>query len=191
MPGYGFIHDKLEIKFLILYIAARVIEPVPFDTMLELTLCDDAIDYFDFSDCLADLVKTEHLTLSDEGLYAITDKGRRNSEICESNLPYSVRQRCDRNLADCNRRLRRKSQVKASSVRRPNGTWTVSLSLSDDMGSVMELDLMMVQEEMARGVEKRFRQSPERLYSQIVNLLLSDAPGNAGGGQPDPEGGGK
>lgn len=191
MPGYGFIHDKLEIKFLILYIAARVIEPVPFDTMLELTLCDDAIDYFDFSDCLADLVKTEHLTLSDEGLYAITDKGRRNSEICESNLPYSVRQRCDRNLADCNRRLRRKSQVKASSVRRPNGTWTVSLSLSDDMGSVMELDLMMVQEEMARSVEKRFRQSPERLYSQIVNLLLSDAPDNADGGQPDPEGGGK
>ena len=59
------------------------------------------------------------------------------------------------------------------------------------MGSVMELDLMMVQEEMARGVEKRFRQSPERLYSQIVNLLLSDAPENAGGGQPDPEGGGK
>lgn len=191
MPGYGFIHDKLEIKFLILYIAARVIEPVPFDTMLELTLCDDAIDYFDFSDCLADLVKTEHLTLSDEGLYAITDKGRRNSEICESNLPYSVRQRCDRNLADCNRRLRRKSQVKASSVRRPNGTWTVSLSLSDDMGSVMELDLMMVQEEMARSVEKRFRQSPERLYSQIVNLLLSDAPENADGCQPDPEGRGK
>ena len=189
MPGYGFIHDKLEIKFLILYIAARVIEPVPFDTMLELTLCDDAIDYFDFSDCLADLVKTEHLTLSDEGLYAITDKGRRNSEICESNLPYSVRQRCDRNLADCNRRLRRKSQVKASSVRRPNGTWTVSLSLSDDMGSVMELDLMMVQEEMARGVEKRFRQSPERLYSQIVNLLLSDAPEDAGGGKPSPESG--
>ena len=189
MPGYGFIHDKLEIKFLILYIAARVIEPVPFDTMLELTLCDDAIDYFDFSDCLADLVKTEHLTLSDEGLYAITDKGRRNSEICESNLPYSVRQRCDRNLADCNRRLRRKSQVKASSVRRPNGTWTVSLSLSDDMGSVMELDLMMVQEEMARSVEKRFRQSPERLYSQIVNLLLSDAPENADGGKPSPESG--
>ena len=191
MPGYGFIHDKLEIKFLILYIAARVIEPVPFDTMLELTLCDDAIDYFDFSDCLADLVKTEHLTLSDEGLYAITDKGRRNSEICESNLPYSVRQRCDRNLADCNRRLRRKSQVKASSVRRPNGTWTVSLSLSDDMGSVMELDLMMVQEEMARSVEKRFRQSPERLYSQIVNLLLSDAPEDADGCQPDPGSGGK
>ena len=47
MPG--FIQDQLEIKFLILYIAARVIEPIPFDTMLDLTMCDDAIDYFDFS----------------------------------------------------------------------------------------------------------------------------------------------
>lgn len=174
MAGHGFIHDKLEIKFLILYIAARVIEPVPFDTMLDLTLCDDAIDYFDFSDCLADLVKTEHLTLSDEGLYSITDKGRRNSEICESNLPYSVRLRCDKNLASCNRRLRRMSQVKAAAAQRPNGTWSVELSLSDDMGSVMELELMMVREDMARAVEKRFRQSPERLYGQIVDLLLSD-----------------
>lgn len=77
MTGRGFIHDKLEIKFLILYIAARLIEPVPFDTLLDLTLCDDAIDYFDFSECLADLVKTEHLSLDrHSGLYAITDKGR-------------------------------------------------------------------------------------------------------------------
>ena len=98
MTGRGFIHDKLEIKFLILYIAARVIEPVPFDTLLDLTLCDDAIDYFDFSECLADLVKTGHLTLDElSGLYAITDKGRRNSEICETSLPYSVRLRCDKN----------------------------------------------------------------------------------------------
>ena len=61
--GRGFIHDKLEIKFLILYIAARVIEPIPFDTVLDLTMCDDGVDYFDFSECLNDLVKTEHLTL--------------------------------------------------------------------------------------------------------------------------------
>ena len=74
MEGRGFIHDKLEIKFLILYIAARVIEPIPFDTMLDLTMCDDGVGYFDFSECLRDLVDTGHLTLSDTGLYAITDK---------------------------------------------------------------------------------------------------------------------
>lgn len=57
--GVGFIRDKLEIKFLILYIAARVSEPLPLEGMQELTMCDDGIDYFAFSECLADLVKTE------------------------------------------------------------------------------------------------------------------------------------
>ena len=102
----GFVQDKLEIKFLILYIAARVIEPVPFDTVWDLTLCDDAIDYFDFSECLRDLVDTGHLTLSEDGLYAITEKGLRNSKICESSLAYSVRLRCDKNLEAWNRKLR-------------------------------------------------------------------------------------
>ena len=173
--GRGFIHDKLEIKFLILYIAARVIEPIPFDTVLDLTMCDDGVDYFDFSECLNDLVKTEHLTLSEDGLYSITDKGLRNSQICESSLPYSVRLRCDKNLVACNRRLRRKSQVRASYEKRPNGTYTVKLNLDDDMGSVMDLKLMAVREDMAKLLANRFRQSPEKLYGQIMNLLLEDS----------------
>lgn len=170
----GFIHDKLEIKFLILYIAARVIEPIPFDTMLDLAMCDEGVDYFDFSDCLRDLVKTEHLTVSDAGMYSITEKGTRNSQICESSLPYSVRLRCDRNIGECNRKLRRKSQVRASCEKRPNGTYTVHLSLSDDMGSLMDLKLMVVREDMANILAERFRQAPEKTYGEIMNILLAE-----------------
>lgn len=172
MPG--FIQDKLEIKFLILYIAARVEEPVPFDAILDLTLCDDAIDYFDFSDCLADLVRTEHLTLDQNGLYALTEKGRRNSVICESSLPYSIRRRCDKNLEEWNRKLRRQRQVKSSIEPRPNGTYTLRLQLTDDKGSVMDLKLMMVDRAQAKAAAKRFQESPETLYSQIIRLLLAD-----------------
>ena len=101
MGRVGFIQDKLEIKFLILYVAARLIEPVPFEAMQELTMCDDGIDFFDFSECLSNLVESQHLTLSDDGLYAITEKGLHNGAICESSLPYSVRLRADKDVADC------------------------------------------------------------------------------------------
>ena len=166
MPG--FIHDKLEIKFLILYITARVIEPIPFDTVWDLAMCDEGVDYFDFAECLSDLVRTEHLTLSADGL--------RNSRICESSLPYSVRLRCDKNLAACNRHLRRKSQVKASTEKRPNGTYTVRLELSDDMGSVMDLRLAIPREDMAAMLTERFQKSPERLYGEIMRALMSSEP---------------
>ena len=172
MTARGFIQDKLEIKFLILYLAARVIEPVPFDTLLDLTLCDDAVDYFDFSECLADLVKTEHLTLDEEsGLYAITEKGRRNSEICESSLPYSVRIRTDKNVAAYNKKLLRRSQVRARVTPRENGTFTVELSFHDDVDELMQLQVMVATEAMAKDLAARFEKNPEQIYTQLMSVL--------------------
>ncbi len=174
MAERGFIHDELEIKFLILYLTARVIEPVPFETLLDLSMCDEGVDYFSFSKCLADLVRTQHLTLDSQGLYAITEKGLRNSQICESSLPYSVRLRCDKNLSICNRKLRRKSQVRATVEPQSNGTFTASMYLSDDMGSVMELKLTVPREDMGKLMAQRFSKEPEKLYSQIIDLLMED-----------------
>ena len=89
MGRVGFIHDKLDIKFLILYIASRLIEPVGIDVLTDLALCDEGVDYFSFSECLNELVESEHIKKTEEGLYCATPRGIRNSEICESSIPYS------------------------------------------------------------------------------------------------------
>lgn len=177
MAGKGFVQDKLDIKFLILYIAARVVEPIPFSTMLDLSMCDDAIDYFDFSECLKELVDTGHLTLSESGLYAITEKGLRNSKICETSLAYSVRLRCDKNVEAWNRKLRRKNQVKSDYEQRSNGTYTVKLALEDDMGELLALRLMVPREDMAKAITTRFQETPEKLYGSLLTLLLQDEDG--------------
>ena len=167
----GFIHDKLEIKFLILYIAARVSEPLPPEGMQELTMCDDGIDYFAYAECLNDLVQTEHLRLTEEGCYAITPKGLKNSEICESSLPYSVRLRTDKNVAEYNRRLLRRNQVQSQVTARENGSYVVELRLRDDVDSLMTLDLMVADKADAETLAERFRREPEKVYTQIVAAL--------------------
>lgn len=170
----GFIHDKLEIKFLILYIAARVSEPLPPEGMQELTMCDDGIDYFAYAECLNDLVQTEHLRLTEEGYYAITPKGLKNSEICESSLPYSVRLRTDRNVAEYNRRLLRKNRCKAGSSP-GNGSYVVELQLRDDVDSILRLELTAATEAMARDLADRFRQDPEGVYTRLLSALYPPA----------------
>ena len=151
----GFISDNLEIKFLILYIAARVIEPVPFEVLQDLAMCDGGVDYFDFSACLADLVRTEHLSLHD-GLYAITKKGRDNSAIQH------------------NQRLRRNALVTASTTPREKGGYTLTLSLSDELDNVMRLELLVTKEDMAKELEKRFKKNAEVIYGRLINLLYED-----------------
>lgn len=168
----AFIHDNLEIKFLILYIAARVSRPIPVEGMQELTLCDSGIDYFSFSQCLNDLVRTEHLTLSDDGLYAITPKGLRNSEICESSLPMSVRLLTDRNVAAYNQMLLRKEQVRAQVTLRENGTYTVTLHFSDDVDELLHLELMAATRDLAQGLADRFQKNPEQFYTRLMDTLF-------------------
>lgn len=171
MAGWGFVHEKLDIKFLILYVMARVAEPVPFEDVLELSMCDDGFGYFDFSDCLAELVSTEHIALRD-GLYEITEKGRHNSAICESSLAYPVRQRADKKLREFNERLRRRSLVRAAVTPRDNGTFTVSLSFSDDVSNLFSLEMMVPQREQAEKLCHRFEKSPAEVYGTLIATLL-------------------
>ena len=120
MARYGFIHDKLDIKFLILYFMARVAAPIDFPTLTELTVCDDGIGYFEFAEAVSELVESGHLTLED-GLYSITEKGRENGAACESSLPYSVKRNCSAQLVKLNGILRRNAQVRAETEPRPEG----------------------------------------------------------------------
>ena len=173
MSRTGFIHDKLDIKFLVLYLMARVASPVDFATLADLTFCDDGVEYFDFAESVAELVDTEHLTLED-GKYSITDKGRRNGKICESSLAFSVRRRCDQNLAQVNGVLRRDAQVRSELLPREDGGVTLRLILDDDKGNIMTLDMLTVSTDQAGHLAEKFRAEPEKLYHGILQVLLEE-----------------
>ena len=170
----GFIRDKLEMECRIWCIGARLSEPADGAAMQDLTMCDDGIDYFDYAECLNDLVKTEHLRLTEDGRYLITEKGKRNSAICESSLPYSVRQRSDRNIAAYNKAALRRAQVQSHVTERENGTFTVTLALRDDVDSLMHLELMMADKDSADKLAKRFQKGPEAVYAKVIQALCEE-----------------
>ena len=170
MARMGFIQDEMDLKLLVLYIMARIAAPITFLQLLELALCDAGVDYFSLTQAVEHLVETEHLSREGER-YAITEKGRRNSEICESSLPYSVRRRCDDNLVRVNETLMREQQVQGEVLPNPDGTCTVRLRLADDSGPLLELSLLMPAAGQGERAAARFTQAPEQLYHQLVQLL--------------------
>ena len=54
------------------------------------------MSWFEYSQCLADLVDTGHIDKLENGRYMITEKGDRNCAATESSLPYSVRTKAER-----------------------------------------------------------------------------------------------
>lgn len=168
----GFIQDELDLKLLVLYIMDRVAGPITFLQLFELALCDAGVDYFSLTQAVDHMVATGQLTL-EKDRYAITDKGRRNSQICESSLPRSVRQHCDRNLLQVNDALRRESQVRAQVLDREDGAATLCLTLEDDSSPLLHLALFAPRREQAEQWAQAFRENPSALYLNIIKSLDS------------------
>ena len=169
----GFIHDKLDIKLLVLYLLSRTATPIDFATLTDLSMCDPGVDYFDFAEAVGELVQSEHIAFSDN-LYSITEKGRRNSSDCESSLSPVIRKRCDRNLVPLNADLRRNAQVRADVEPRENGEHILHLSLDDDTGNLMTLSLTTASKDQCEQMAEHFRSSPETIYNSILQALLSE-----------------
>ena len=167
----GFIHDKLDIKVLVLYLLSRVDAPIGFSALTDLVLAERGVDYFLFAEAAAELTGSGHLRLED-GLYSITGKGRRNSTDSESSLPAPVRRRCAARLAALNADLRRAAQVRAQAQVQGDGTCVLRLALDDGGGSLFSLELFTPSKEQAEEMAARFRAHPDEVYHKILAALL-------------------
>ena len=170
MSPLGFIQDDLDLKLLVLYIMNQAAGPITFLQLFELALCDAGVDYFSLTQAVEHMVATGQLTREGER-YAITDKGRRNSQICESSLPRSVRQHCDHNLIQVNEALRREVQVRTQITEGKNGTVNLCLTLEDDTSPLFHLSLFSPTRTQAEQWGQAFQADPYALYLNIIKLL--------------------
>lgn len=166
----GFIQDDLDLKLLVLYIMDRAAGPITFLQLFELALCDAGVDYFSLTQAVDHMVATGQLT-KDAERYAITEKGRRNSQICQGSLPRSVRARCDENLIQVNNALRREAQVRTQIEDREDGTATLSITLEDGASPLLHLTLLSPNREQAGRWARAFQEDPSAFYLNIMKSL--------------------
>lgn len=172
MDQLGFIHDKLDIKILILFVLRRLPAPVDPDTLLQLCQVDGGIGYFDYSDCISELLESGHMEETEDG-FRITEKGQRNADAVESSLPYSVRSRALKRIAPVEEKMRRLAMITARHTVDGKGCM-VELAVADDKGEMVHLRLLCSGEEQAKKMEKRFRRDAEGYYQKIVELLSEE-----------------
>ena len=173
MARLGFIHNKLDIKLLILYIMARVAAPIDFSTLTDLVMCDDGVDYFQYAEAVGELLESSHLTQDGE-FYTITEKGRRNGADTETSLSLVIRNRCDIRLAPLNQALKRKAQIRSSvSTDETTGDVTVHLAMDDDHGSMLSLSMLIGTETEGQRIARYFTEHPDRIYNGILGVLFS------------------
>ncbi len=173
MDRLGFIHEKLDIKILILFVLRRLPAAVSFQTLSDLIMVDEGFDYFDYTQCLSELVDTGHVYLTEEG-YKITKIGAEHGDTVESSIPFSVRAKAERASKPVIEKIKRDALIGASHKQLPDGGCMVKLSLSDGVGEIFSLSILTADEDSAKKIEGSFRSNPEGYYLKIINMLSAE-----------------
>ncbi len=173
MQRLGFIHDMMDVKVLILYVAARSNYPMTSQEVYELCYQDDCLSYFDVCTAIPEMVVSGHLQEVEDGRYAITEKGRTDGELTQDSIAFTVKQRAENAVARYNRQIRRSSFVKTQVIPREND-YSVVMSLDDEAGNLMTLELVAPDQRQAVRLSRLFEQKAENVYSLVMAELLDD-----------------
>ncbi len=174
MQRLGFIHDMMDVKVLILYVAARSSYPMTVQEIYELCYQDDCLSYFDVCTAVPEMVASGHLKQVEGERYEITDKGRQDGEITADSIAFTVKQRAENAVARFNRQLRRSSMVRSRVVPRENGDYSVIMALDDEMGNLMTLELFAPDQRQAVRLGKLFEKKAETIYNMTMTELLEE-----------------
>jgi hypothetical protein len=174
MKRLGFIHDMMDVKVLILFVAARADYPMTMQEVYELCYQDECLSYFDVCTAIPEMVASGHMAPVGEDRYEITEKGRRDGELTADSIAFTVKQRSENAVEKFNRQLRRSSFVKTQIIPRDGGDCSVVMSLDDEVGNLMTLELMAPNQRQAVRLGKLFEKKAEFIYNMTMAELLDE-----------------
>ena len=172
MQRLGFIHDMMDVKVLILFVAARSSYPMTAQEVYELCYQDECLSYFDVCTALPEMVASGHLKQLEEEKYEITEKGRADGALTEDSIAFTVKQRAENAVNRFNRQLRRSSFVKSQIIPREDGEFSVIMALDDEVGNLMTLELAAPNQRQAVRLSKLFEKKAESIYTLTMMELL-------------------
>ena len=172
MQRLGFIHDMIDVKVLILFVAARANYPMTVQEIYETCYVDDCLSYCDVCTAIPEMVTTGHLKEVEEGKYVITDRGREDGGLTADSIAFTVRQKAENLINRFNRQLKRSSFVKTQIIPRDQGEFSVLMTLDDEMSNLMTLELVAPDQRQAVRLARLFEKKAENVYNLVMAELL-------------------
>ncbi len=165
----GFLHDKLDVKVLILFILARIDTPLDVDQIYEVAYQDDSLNYFVLAESLPELKDTGHLDVDERGRYTITEKGRKQGSYVEDSLAIPVVQKVSVAIQQKIDQLRRESLLSTEVTQDENGCWVATLHYRDDNKPLMSISLLAPNENHGKAMAENMRKNVASIYKAAMD----------------------
>ena len=172
----GSITDQERARLLILYGLKSLGQLIPYDSLVELMIDSEEINYFDFVNDFDALIASGHIdSFEDNGVkvVCITPIGEETLETLEKRIPYSIREKTAKNAIKITSKLRFKSQVYADTAETEKG-YTVTCNILEEDEPMLKLTLGVANKMQAQSIAESFEKDPQKYYSSIIELFVGD-----------------
>ena len=174
----GGLTTDYEIRMLVCWLLERLKKPITFGQLNYALQQEGLVNYFELSRAVGDLLKSGHLTKTEEDTIesakmAVTDLGRETSITFEKNLPLTVREKALSSAKDSLLRQRLEKENRVSIEETPDG-FRMVMTMSDFRSYLMSLNIYLPTREICEGIKRRFLNDPTVLYRVILGTLTGE-----------------
>jgi hypothetical protein len=186
--------EKNDIKIFILYLMKNIGYPLDFNTISDMAVQDEFVNYFDFAECFAELLDAgtiEQIRIGDEimtepnigkngrpekknELYRVTENGVQIVETLQSSLLNVIK---EKSLKSAMRMLSfrlRGSEIKCTGDVRQDGRYNLDCEILENRIPIMKLELVVDSRQQMERLAYNFNERPEVIYRGIISLLTGD-----------------
>lgn len=165
-------------KLVLLYIIKHSPNEYTNITLTEFLLEKTYMNYFLIQQYLSELIEKELLVLTGDGehkCYAILPKGEETLEYFQNKIPESIKAelyddfnlQSDANIID--------TQILAEYYpKEKENQYTVNLKLVENEDILFSLYLDVGSENQAKFISEKWKNNPQSIYQNIINLFIED-----------------
>lgn len=161
-------------KVLILYILNKIGKPITNNSLYELVISSQNINYFYFQQFLLDLLDTKYITTylqEDNPVYEITSEGKNALDLVKDILPGIIKLKVDGSLKEDLSNIEEASSVTSEYTPISSTEYTVKCKIVENGKTIFSVETFAGSREQAKFISENWEQNAVTLYPKLLKIL--------------------
>lgn len=170
------IEDLAENKVLILYLLNKLSDGIKSDNLYKIVSSANNINYFYFQELLTDLIDTKLIgsfTRDEDTFIKITSDGKNSLSLTKSLLPGILKLKADNVFKKEVSNIAEESSIITEYIPKDEKNYTVKCKIVEKNETIFEISAFAGSRERAKQISDNWKNNANKLYPQILNLLLN------------------
>lgn len=165
-----------EGKILILYLLEKANAPVLSDTLFNIVLATNNMNYFYFRQFILDLIDANYIAKINkekEELYLITEEGKKTLNLTLDILPGIVKLNADENLKPILSKKEEENSVVAEFIPISQNEFNVICKIIESNEVIFEIKIFAGSREKAQEIIDNWENNAKDLYPKLLNIMTT------------------